>query len=56
MSRCSGTDKEWLAAVATGPVCRVARYSPAVRRAGGGALAVGKCENKIEEAGGDSLE
>ena len=42
--------------MATGPIYRGARYSPARRRAGDGALVVGESEDKVKEAGGDSLE
>ena len=45
-ARCSGY---W-------PICGEARYSPAGRRAGGGASAVGESEDKVKETKGDSLE
>jgi len=40
----------------TGPICGGARYSPAGRCAGGGALTVGESKDKIKDVGGDSLE
>ena len=52
MSRQPGADGKRLAVVATGPVCRAARYSPVGKRAGGGGLREGQSE---DEAEGDDM-
>ena len=48
MSRQPGADGKRLAAAATGLVCKAARYSPAGKRAGGGALREGESEDRAE--------
>jgi len=40
----------------TKPVCRAARYSPAGRRAGNGALVVGESKDKVKETKGNSFK
>jgi hypothetical protein len=56
MSRRPRADGERVAAANTGFVCGAARYSPAGRRAGGGASVVGVSDDEVEEAEGSSLE
>ena len=42
--------------VATGAIYRAARYSPAGRRAGNGALVVGESKDKVKETKGNSFK
>jgi len=56
MSRRPRANGEQLAAATTGSVCGAARYSPAGRRAGGGASVVGVSDDEVEEAGDSSSE
>lgn len=56
MSRRPRADGEQLAAATTGSICGAARYSPAGRRADGGASVVGVSDDEVEEAGGSSSE
>ena len=44
------------AVAVTGPICGGARYSPARRRASGGALVVRGSKDEVKEAGSNNLE
>jgi len=52
-----GKISQWPRAIAiTGPVYRAAQYSPAGRRASGGASVVKESKDKVEETKGNSLK